>query len=99
MKVKRIMIILFIALAVIAATISMYMRLPKFGKLPNGQRLERIQQSPNFKEGIFKNLHETPQMTNDKGFGQMMKEYFSATNKKPPQIEVVFYFYIPVFIV
>lgn len=83
MKVKRIMIILLIALAVITATISIYMRLPKFGKLPTGKRLERIRQSPNFKEGIFKNIHETPQMTNDKGFGQMMKEYFSATNKKP----------------
>jgi hypothetical protein len=85
MKVKRIMIILLITLAVITAAVSIYMRLPKFGKLPAGERLERIKQSPYFKEGIFKNLHETPQMTNEKGFGQMMKEYFSATNKKPQQ--------------
>lgn len=85
MKLKRIMIALFIILVALTVTVFIYMRLPKFGKLPSGQRLERIKQSPHFREGRFVNLHETPQMTNEKGFGQMMKEYFSAINKKPNQ--------------
>ena len=77
------MILLLIIIVALTAVVIIYMQLPKFGKLPSGQRLERIKQSPNFREGKFENLHETPQMTNEKGFGQMMKDYFSATNKKP----------------
>ena len=76
--------IIIVVLIVWALCIFAYMKLPKFGSLPKGKRLERIKQSPHFKDGAFKNLSETPQMTNEDGFWQMTKEYFSATNKKPP---------------
>ncbi len=39
---------------------------PKFGKNPSGERLERIKKSPNYQNGAFKNLSETPQLTSDK---------------------------------
>lgn len=77
------MIVIPSAIVLFAFAVFMYMKLPKFGKIPVGQRLERIQKSPHFKDGIFLNLNHTPQMTNEKGFWQMMKEYFSATNKIP----------------
>lgn len=37
-----------------------YIRLPKFGGVPSGDRLKRIQQSPNYVNGAFKNLSPTP---------------------------------------
>jgi len=76
--------IFFAIVALLALTIAAYMRLPKFGSIPKGERLERIKKSPHFQDGIFKNLSETPQMTNEKGFWQMTKEYFAAKDKKPP---------------
>ncbi len=82
MILKRIMIVL-LSVVVLFSIADMYMKLPKFGQIPSGQHLERIQKSPHFKDGIFQNLNHTPQMTNEKGFWQMTKEYFSATNKKP----------------
>ncbi len=32
----------------------------QFGKSPNGSRLKRLQQSPNYKNGKFQNIHFTP---------------------------------------
>ncbi|MFO7616051.1 MAG: MBL fold metallo-hydrolase [Bacteroidales bacterium] len=36
---------------------------PRFGKAPSGSRLERIRQSPNYRNGQFRNLRMTPQFT------------------------------------
>jgi len=67
----------------LSAAVFMFMQHPKFGKIPSGERLERIKKSPHFVDGTFRNLNNTPQMTGDLGFFQMMKEYFSSKNKKP----------------
>lgn len=40
---------------------------PAFGRSPRGDRLERISASPNFRNGQFFNLEETPEVTSDKG--------------------------------
>lgn len=56
---------------------------PKFGKIPKGERLERIKKSPHFRDGIFQNLHTTPQLTNESGFFSLLRDHISAKNKKP----------------
>lgn len=83
MKLKRIMIFTLSIVVLFSIAVIVFMQQPKFGKIPGGARLERIQKSPHFIDGKFRNLNHTPQMTNEKGFGQMMREYFSAENKKP----------------
>ena len=50
--------------AAIAGLISL--NLPAFGRLPRGSRLERILQSPNYRDGQFRNLEASPMMTGDK---------------------------------
>lgn len=35
----------------------------QFGKAPAGKRLEQLQQSPNFKDGKFQNIHFTPTLS------------------------------------
>jgi hypothetical protein len=52
-KLLRIMIT-FIAVAVfLVVGINVFMRLPKFGKLPEGERKARIEKSPNYKKRGF----------------------------------------------
>jgi len=60
---KYTMIILLSLILILAISTYYYMRLPKFGKVPSGKRLERIQQSPNYKDGKFQNIHYTPDLT------------------------------------
>jgi L-ascorbate metabolism protein UlaG (beta-lactamase superfamily) len=38
---------------------ALYLRLPKFGALPSGERLERVQRSPHYRDGRFQNIHPT----------------------------------------
>jgi L-ascorbate metabolism protein UlaG (beta-lactamase superfamily) len=59
---------------------------PQFGQLPKGERLERIKQSPNYKDGEFKNLSETPVFTSDKnGFMTMLDYTFSKKVNLAPK--------------
>jgi L-ascorbate metabolism protein UlaG (beta-lactamase superfamily) len=55
----------FIAIAmVLVVGVVAYMQQPVFGKLPEGERVSEIQASPNYKNGAFQNLVETPFLTN-----------------------------------
>ena len=58
--------ILGIALLLVV-TIFVFINQPNFGRTPRGERLERIKQSPNYRNGEFQNLHETTLMTSDRG--------------------------------
>lgn len=58
--------ITFCILALIVLGIVLFMRSPSFGKLPRGERLARIEASPNYRDGQFHNQTPTPQLTSDK---------------------------------
>ena len=47
----------------LAISIGMFLQHPKFGKVPSGARLQRIRQSPNFRNGAFQNLHVVRRMS------------------------------------
>lgn len=55
-----------------------------FGKRPSGQRLEAIRRSPNYKNGKFQNVNETPQLT--EGFGKALVNHIFRKSPitKPP---------------
>ncbi len=59
---------------------------PKFGRIPDGESLERIKKSPNFRDGIFQNLNVTPQLAEDAKFTDMLKNMFVAKGRRPKQI-------------
>lgn len=44
----------------------LFMQHPMFGKLPSGARLERMKQSPNYKDGVFQNQSPTQMLVTDK---------------------------------
>lgn len=62
---------LIAALAIATAIIV----LPGFGRLPRGERLERIQKSPNYRDGQFRNAEHSPMMTGDKSRIRGMLEF------------------------
>ena len=50
--------------ALVTGAISLAACSPKYGKLPEGERLERIQRSPNYTDGTFRNQIEAPPLAN-----------------------------------
>lgn len=72
------------AIILVALTIAVwgFMQHPMFGALPNKERLARIQQSPNFKDGQFVNQELTPDLTEGVSYYAVMKEFFF---QKSPQ--------------
>lgn len=60
---KRTVIILLSLSGVLLVVAFFYMKQAKFGKLANGERLERIQRSPNYKNGKFVNKIIKPTIT------------------------------------
>ena len=53
------------------------MKLPSFGKLPSGDRLQRISRSPHFRGGSFVNIHPTKKLADDASYLSMMTKFFS----------------------
>ncbi|HKC68655.1 MAG TPA: MBL fold metallo-hydrolase, partial [Bacteroidia bacterium] len=65
-------------LIVIALLIFIYvfMQQPRFGRLPKAERLERIKNSPNYKNESFQNLNHTPPLAEGVTYYTMFKEIF-----------------------
>lgn len=63
------------------------MSLSIYGKLPSGERLRKIQASPNYKNGSFQNLSKTNAMAEDASFFKTMRDFIhKAKNVKPPKV-------------
>lgn len=59
----------------------LFMQQDKFVKAPSGARLERIKQSPNFKNGEFQNLNHTPTLAEGHNYFEVI--YESYIKNKP----------------
>ncbi|MES2702575.1 MAG: MBL fold metallo-hydrolase [Bacteroidota bacterium] len=83
-----------VVLAVIPAIIVLFIltamlftRLPHFGRQPQGQRLQLIKQSPNFRDGAFQNLSHTPNFAEGVTMTKAIKGFFFNKSKQaaPPR--------------
>lgn len=82
---KKLLLTLALLLGTIGIAIFLMLQMKPFGKNPTGQRLERIQHSPNYRDGKFHNLSETPMMTGDNALWDSLREwFFDRTNTEPP---------------
>lgn len=54
----------------------------RFGKLPSGERLEKIQQSPNYRDGSFQNLSHTPDLTEGASYWTVAKKFIFGKDKR-----------------
>jgi L-ascorbate metabolism protein UlaG (beta-lactamase superfamily) len=79
------LLIISVLLFAFSLTVFFYMKRPMFGTIPSRERLTRIQQSPNYKNGSFQNRSHTPDLTEGATYGSIMKEmlFRDASNIKP----------------
>ena len=75
------MIILLLIIALLVA-IFIFMQQPKFGKVPTGERLERIKKSPNYRDGKFQNQSFTPDLKEGVSYLTVMKNFFFNKSKR-----------------
>src|SRR6185437_1702262 len=81
---KKIIITLIIIVAVLAISIFLFMQQKVFGKNPTGKRLERIEKSPNYKNGFFQNLSPTEMLLKEASYFKMMRDYFNKPKTTEP---------------
>jgi L-ascorbate metabolism protein UlaG (beta-lactamase superfamily) len=83
------MIITFSTIFLLGVTIYVFMQQPKFGKVPNGARLERIKKSTNYRDGSFQNLSLTPDLTEGVSYYAVMKEFLLSEKKRNVPVDLI----------
>lgn len=74
-------LVILSVLSVLILSVAVFLQSPRFGRLPRGERQARIERSPNYREGQFRNRQSLPQFTSDKGvFGSLVA---FLTDKNP----------------
>jgi len=79
---KYTFITLLVLIVVLTVTVMIFTQQTKFGKLPSGKRLERIQKSPNFKDGKFQNLSHTPDLAEGASYPKVIWEFLFGKSKR-----------------
>lgn len=82
--IKNILIGILALAAVLVLGLYLFMQQKSFGTAPSGKRLERIQQSPNYKDGQFINLDETPMMAKGVTYPDLLYKYFTKSKDTEP---------------
>src|SRR6478609_6319878 len=85
---KRIMYITLIVIAALAVVVFLFMQQASFGKKPSGARLERIEKSTHYKDGIFVNLSETLQgLTKEASYWEILNKMFFNPDAKVEPVD------------
>lgn len=61
----------------------------KFGKLPSGARLEKIKNSPNYRDGKFQNQSITPDLTEGTNYFAVLKEFIFKQSKRVKPVDII----------
>lgn len=73
-------LLIIIALLVVGVTIFLYT--PRFGRKPSGDRLKKVELSPNYKDGQFQNLNHTPDLAEGVSYYKVMKDFFFGKSER-----------------
>jgi len=73
----------------VALGLIIFLRLPKFGKLPNGDRLIKIRASPNFKNGFFQNQSLTPDLTEGATYFSVLKKFIFKKKERHKPVDII----------
>ena len=60
-----------------------------FGRLPSGDRLQRIRKSQQYKDGQFRNHSHTPDLTDGATYYKVLKEFILGRSKRSKPIEAL----------
>ncbi len=81
-KTKRVIMILISLIVLLSIAGYVFMQHPSFGKNPSGDRLSKIEKSPNYKNGKFQNIRPTPVMIKGVSIYKLINDYLFS-KKKP----------------
>jgi L-ascorbate metabolism protein UlaG (beta-lactamase superfamily) len=81
---KKIMIATLLITSFLFGGGLLFLQQSPFGKTPEGKRLARIQQSPNYQDGSFQNLSPTPVQAENASFFGMLVDFFSKSKNTQP---------------
>lgn len=80
---------LLLLAVLLAACIYAYLQHPKFGAMPEGVRLGRIERSLNYANGEFHNLVATPMRTGDSSFlSNVLSMLFDRNDRLTPSVAI-----------
>lgn len=83
---RKIIKIILVSIALLALLTFLFMQQKSFGRLPSGKRLDRIKQSPNYREGSFQNLTETKMMADGVSYFELFRDFFSKGINRTPTV-------------
>lgn len=83
------MLIILSIVFLFIVTVFAFLKQTKFGKLPAGERLEKIIQSANYKNGHFLNLSPTPMLSEGVTFSTVLKEYFFGKKDRVKPVDLI----------
>ncbi len=83
------MLIILLILVLLVMAVWLFLHLPRFGKLPSRDRLERIKQSKNYKNGQFQNVSETPMLTAEGGMITVLKQFLLDKKRRVKPVDII----------
>lgn len=83
-KKKRMIVVLILLFILLVSGLGgvLFLNQPSFGRIPQGKRLERIKQSPNYNGSEFVNEEKTVTMTGDRGFLKVWCDFLFGDKSK-----------------
>ena len=75
-------VIISITLVAIILLVILLFNKPEFGKVPKGDSLALIKQSPNYKHNKFKNLSHTPDITEGVSYMEVLRSFIFDKSKR-----------------
>lgn len=73
--------LIVLVIVLVIATV-FYMKQAKFGQAPSGEHLNQISESSNYRDGSFKNLSVTPDITEGYSFWSIIKDQFFTSHPR-----------------
>ncbi len=86
--IKKMLISLLVFVLVLAVATFAFIQQASFGQKPQGEDLERISKSSNYKEDIFQNLEKTTVESPEMSYWKLIKMYISDTVLRAPQDKI-----------
>ena len=80
--------VVILVLIIISSGIYLFLNQAIFGKLPTGNRLQRILNSKNYRNGSFKNLSVTPDLAPDASYWKILKMYMNKPKDAEPKFDL-----------
>lgn len=76
------MIIIFIIIIIVFLAVYLFIHQPQFGRMPSGERLEKIKHSPNYRNGQFQNISHTPMLAEGANYFNVLWNFFFNKEKR-----------------